>query len=72
MNELAQLLQYFHRSLGHNHTVVPAKVAEEGASEELEEGDATPTPPDEPHRVILHSRASLQVRVETLLVLVTH
>ena len=54
------------------HTVVPAKVAEEGASEELEDGDATPTPPDEPHRVILHSRASLQVRVETLLVLVAH
>ena len=72
MNELAQLLQYFHRSLVHNHTVVPAKVAEKGASVELEEGDATPALPNEPHRVILHSWASLQVRVETLLVLVAH
>ena len=66
MNELAQLLQYFHRSLGHNHTVVPPKVAEKGASVELEEGDATPALPNEPHCVILHSWASLQVRVETL------
>ena len=61
MDELTQLHQNFHRCLWYNDTVVPAEVAEEGASIKLEEGDATPIFPDEPHGVILHNWASLQV-----------